>query len=163
MVDFDGPIQSHGYPASSGKIYASQHELVRYLEAQWSSAERSNEEDSLEDDFEDDRLRSIFTCCHPSLPPEARVALTLREVCGLTTEEIAAFHTRVRWHSALCAPRQRFERHRFRTRCRCRRNCQRDWARAHVIYPSLTRVIRLRRERGNAAELTGEAIRLAGC
>jgi RNA polymerase sigma-70 factor (ECF subfamily) len=65
---------------------------VRYLEAQWSSAERSNknEEDSLEDDrLEDDRLRLIFTCCHPSLAPEARVALTLREVCGLTTEEIA--------------------------------------------------------------------------
>ncbi len=61
---------------------ASQDELVRYLEAQWSSAERSNEEDSIEDD----RLRLIFTCCHPSLPPEAHVALTLREVCGLTTE-----------------------------------------------------------------------------
>ena len=39
--------------------------------------------------LEDDRLRLIFTCCHPSLAPEARVALTLREVCGLTTEEIA--------------------------------------------------------------------------
>ncbi|MBC8160916.1 MAG: RNA polymerase sigma factor [Roseiflexaceae bacterium] len=37
----------------------------------------------------DDRLRLIFTCCHPALAPEARVALTLREVCGLTTEEIA--------------------------------------------------------------------------
>jgi RNA polymerase sigma-70 factor (ECF subfamily) len=37
----------------------------------------------------DDRLRLIFTCCHPALQPEARVALTLREVCGLTTEEIA--------------------------------------------------------------------------
>lgn len=37
----------------------------------------------------DDRLRLIFTCCHPALSPEARVALTLREVCGLTTEEIA--------------------------------------------------------------------------
>jgi RNA polymerase sigma-70 factor (ECF subfamily) len=69
---------------------ASQDELVRYLEAQWSSAERSNEENSLEDDrLEDDRLRLIFTCCHPSLAPEARIALTLREVCGLTTEEIA--------------------------------------------------------------------------
>jgi len=69
---------------------ASQDELVRYLEAQWSSAEGSNKEASLEDDrLEDDRLRLIFTCCHPSLPPEARVALTLREVCGLTTEEIA--------------------------------------------------------------------------
>src|SRR6058998_2765367 len=68
---------------------ASQDELVRYLEAQSSSAEESNEEDSLEDGFEDDRLRLIFTCCHPSLAPETRVALTLREVCGLTTEEIA--------------------------------------------------------------------------
>ncbi len=73
---------------------ASQDELVRYLEAQWSSAEGSYKSDSLEgsvedDRLEDDRLRLIFTCCHPSLPPEARVALTLREVCGLTTEEIA--------------------------------------------------------------------------
>ena len=38
---------------------------------------------------EDDRLRLIFTCCHPALPPDAQIALTLREVCGLTTEEIA--------------------------------------------------------------------------
>src|SRR6202049_990091 len=71
---------------------ASQDELVRYLEAQWSSAGRSNknEEDSLEDDsLEDDRLRLIFTCCHPSLAPEARVALTLRDVCVLTPEEMA--------------------------------------------------------------------------
>ncbi len=37
----------------------------------------------------DDRLRLVFTCCHPALPPEAQVAMTLREVCGLTTEEIA--------------------------------------------------------------------------
>ncbi len=64
---------------------ASQDELVRHLEAQSSSAGKSNAEESLEDD----RLRLIFTCCHPSLAPEARVALTLREVCGLTTEEIA--------------------------------------------------------------------------
>src|SRR5687768_7749063 len=38
---------------------------------------------------EDDRLRLIFTCCHPALTPDAQIALTLREVCGLTTEEIA--------------------------------------------------------------------------
>ena len=68
---------------------ASQDELARHLEAQWSSAEKSNEGDSLEGSLEDDRLRLIFTCCHPSLAPEAQVALTLREVCGLTTEEIA--------------------------------------------------------------------------
>src|SRR5271169_296637 len=64
---------------------ASQDELVRHLEAQWSAAQRSKEEDRLQDD----RLRLIFTCCHPALPPEARVAPTLREVRGLTTEEIA--------------------------------------------------------------------------
>ena len=43
-----------------------------------------------DDEIEDDRLRLIFTCCHPALTPDAQVALTLREVCGLTTEEIAA-------------------------------------------------------------------------
>jgi RNA polymerase sigma-70 factor (ECF subfamily) len=41
------------------------------------------------EEIEDDRLRLIFTCCHPTLAPDAQVALTLREVCGLTTEEIA--------------------------------------------------------------------------
>src|SRR3954462_1480830 len=40
-------------------------------------------------DVEDDRLRLIFTCCHPALPPDAQIALTLREVCDLSTEEIA--------------------------------------------------------------------------
>ena len=44
----------------------------------------------IDDEYvEDDRLRLIFTCCHPALAPDAQVALTLREVCGLTTEEIA--------------------------------------------------------------------------
>jgi RNA polymerase sigma-70 factor (ECF subfamily) len=62
---------------------ASQQDLLLHLEAQ--SAQNPQEEE----DIEDDRLRLIFICCHPSLPPEAHVALTLREVCGLTTEEIA--------------------------------------------------------------------------
>ena len=67
-----------------------QDELARHLGAQSNSAERFNVWDSLDGEIlEDDRLRLIFTCCHPSLAPEARVALTLREVCGLTTEEIA--------------------------------------------------------------------------
>src|SRR5689334_17011696 len=43
-----------------------------------------------QEDIEDDRLRLVFTCCHPALQPDAQVALTLREVCGLTTEEIAS-------------------------------------------------------------------------
>ena len=52
------------------------------LQAAAPAAERS-------ENIEDDRLRLIFTCCHPALAPNAQVALTLREVCGLTTEEIA--------------------------------------------------------------------------
>lgn len=54
-------------------------------------ADRLDEEAEEMDDenIEDDRLRLIFTCCHPSLSPEAQVALTLREICDLTTEEIA--------------------------------------------------------------------------
>jgi RNA polymerase sigma-70 factor (ECF subfamily) len=49
----------------------------------------SDSEEWDEDRLEDDQLRLIFTCCHPSLAPEAQLALTLREVCGLTTEAIA--------------------------------------------------------------------------
>ncbi|HXV26109.1 MAG TPA: RNA polymerase sigma factor [Alphaproteobacteria bacterium] len=52
-------------------------------------AETSNPADWDDEGLEDDRLRLIFTCCHPALPPDAQAALTLREVCGLTTEEIA--------------------------------------------------------------------------
>jgi RNA polymerase sigma factor (sigma-70 family) len=44
---------------------------------------------ALDDELPDDRLRLIFTCCHPGISPDAGAALTLREVCGLTTEEIA--------------------------------------------------------------------------
>jgi RNA polymerase sigma-70 factor (ECF subfamily) len=52
--------------------------------------DRERDPAELDDDgVADDQLRLIFTCCHPALAPEARVALTLREVCGLTTEEIA--------------------------------------------------------------------------
>lgn len=47
-------------------------------------------EDFDEDTFKDDLLRLIFTCCHPALSPNAQIALTLREICGLTTEEIAS-------------------------------------------------------------------------
>ncbi|HWA38210.1 MAG TPA: RNA polymerase sigma factor [Burkholderiales bacterium] len=48
------------------------------------------EESPDKEPIEDDRLRLVFTCCHPALSPDAQVALTLREVCGLKTEEIAA-------------------------------------------------------------------------
>jgi RNA polymerase sigma-70 factor, ECF subfamily len=59
-------------------------ELATQIEAATSDASEWDD-----DTVEDDRLRLIFTCCHPALTPDAQVALTLREVCGLTTEEIA--------------------------------------------------------------------------
>jgi RNA polymerase sigma-70 factor (ECF subfamily) len=62
---------------------SAQKDLALYLEARINQATHEDEE------IEDDRLRLIFTCCHPALPAEGQVALTLREVCGLTTEEIA--------------------------------------------------------------------------
>jgi RNA polymerase sigma-70 factor, ECF subfamily len=65
---------------------ASQMELAERLEAETMRTMPGEGED---EDIDDDRLRLIFTCCHPLLSPDAQVALTLREVCGLTTEEIA--------------------------------------------------------------------------
>jgi len=71
----------------------AQRDLVVHMESRGNHAPGWNEE--IEDEagwdgeIEDDRLRLIFTCCHPALAPEGQVALTLREVCGLTTEEIA--------------------------------------------------------------------------
>jgi RNA polymerase sigma-70 factor (ECF subfamily) len=64
---------------------AAQAELAREIE---DAMEDATAFDS--DEIADDRLRLIFTCCHPALAPDAQVALTLREVCGLTTEEIAS-------------------------------------------------------------------------
>lgn len=63
---------------------ASLTELAREMDA--ATDEATGDPDT---GIDDDRLRLIFTCCHPSLKPEARLALTLREVCGLTTEEVA--------------------------------------------------------------------------
>jgi RNA polymerase sigma-70 factor, ECF subfamily len=67
---------------------SAQKDLAHYLDARVNDV-RIGEAPSEEEEIDDDRLRLIFTCCHPSLPPEGQVALTLREVCGLTTEEIA--------------------------------------------------------------------------
>jgi RNA polymerase sigma-70 factor (ECF subfamily) len=66
------------------KFDATLAELARELDE---DAEIAPETDAA--GVEDDRLRLVFTCCHPALPSDAQVALTLREVCGLTTEEIA--------------------------------------------------------------------------
>ena len=64
----------------------AERQIVAHMEARLKA---SGNEDIEDEEIGDDRLRLIFTCCHPALPPEGQVALTLREICGLTTEEIA--------------------------------------------------------------------------
>jgi RNA polymerase sigma-70 factor (ECF subfamily) len=66
----------------------AQRDLLAHMESRVNNAPSGNEE-IWDEEIDDDRLRLIFTCCHPALPPEGHVALTLREICGLTTEEIA--------------------------------------------------------------------------
>ena len=66
-----------------------QANLAQKLEAQGTPVEPTVEQDYDPEEIPDDRLRLIFTCCHPALAPEAQVALTLRTLCGLETDEIA--------------------------------------------------------------------------
>ncbi len=70
------------------RFNGAQRDLVAHMESRVNGAPGGNEETG-DEEIEDDRLRLIFTCCHPALPLEGQVALTLREICGLTTEEIA--------------------------------------------------------------------------
>jgi RNA polymerase sigma-70 factor (ECF subfamily) len=65
------------------RFNGAQRDLIAHIESRVNDVPGGSEE------IEDDRLRLILTCCHPALPPESQIALTLREVCGLTTEELA--------------------------------------------------------------------------
>jgi RNA polymerase sigma-70 factor (ECF subfamily) len=90
------PSNPRAWLISTGRFKAidAKRRLARFETSQTALGEQFEAQASdvappLDDEnIEDDRLRLIFTCCHPALAPEARVALTLREVCGLTTEEI---------------------------------------------------------------------------
>jgi RNA polymerase sigma-70 factor, ECF subfamily len=89
------PANPRAWLVSAGRFKAidAKRRLARFATSQAAHAEQFDAQasDAATVDNEgivDDRLRLIFTCCHPALVPEARVALTLREVCGLTTEEI---------------------------------------------------------------------------
>ncbi|HTZ66642.1 MAG TPA: sigma factor-like helix-turn-helix DNA-binding protein, partial [Roseiarcus sp.] len=70
---------------SKARLDAVRDDLSRHLDMASQPTDPS-----MEDGFPDDRLRLIFICCHPALPPDAQAAMALREVCGLTTEQIAA-------------------------------------------------------------------------
>lgn len=90
------PAQPRAWLVSTGRFKAIDH-LRRRARFQNLLTEVADDLDAAVSDsnhwdeqtLEDDQLRLIFTCCHPSLSPEAQLALTLREVCGLTTEAIA--------------------------------------------------------------------------
>src|SRR5215203_4077444 len=90
------PANPRAWLVSAGRFKAidSLRRRKRFdpLDEQGSGAELAVEDSAAWADaesVEDDRLRLVFTCCHPALSADAQVALTLREVCGLTTEEIA--------------------------------------------------------------------------
>ncbi len=90
------PAQPRAWLVSTGRFKAidALRRRARFDASQEKIAEQletgpGNAAVDADESVEDDRLRLIFTCCHPALAPEGRVALTLREVCGLTTEEIA--------------------------------------------------------------------------
>ena len=111
---------------------ASQEKIAEQLEAQPSAATGLSS-----GSLEDDRLRLIFTCCHPALAPEARVALTLREVCGLTTEEIArAFLTGApTLAQRIVRAKAKFVTPGSHIKCRRQQSCRSDWTRClQVIY-----------------------------
>ena len=90
------PANPRAWLVSAGRFKAidALRRRARFDRSLAEFAERLDVETNLpaasdEESVEDDRLRLIFTCCHPALAPDAQAALTLREVCGLTTEEIA--------------------------------------------------------------------------
>lgn len=91
------PEQPRAWLVSTGRFKAIDNlrRRARFDEAQQDVAQRLENvavqnADRAGQDVEDDRLRLIFTCCHPAIAPQVQIPLTLREVCGLTTEEIAS-------------------------------------------------------------------------
>ena len=89
-----GAKKPSGVAGAAGAVQGDRPGCGGASGSMWRSSELALEMDEEEPEMDDqaiadDQLRLIFTCCHPALAPEAQVALTLREVCGLTTEEIA--------------------------------------------------------------------------
>ena len=85
-----GSCRSAGSNRASTRSRRAGRDGVALAAAARDYGERSAESEAPDDEtIQDDQLRLIFTCCHPMLPQDARIALALREVCGLTTEEIA--------------------------------------------------------------------------
>lgn len=88
------PKNPRAWLVSTGRFKAidAQRRLARHraLLPELARQQQTTTEDLVDEHVEDDQLRLIFTCCHPALSPETKVALTLREICGLSTEAIAS-------------------------------------------------------------------------
>jgi RNA polymerase sigma-70 factor (ECF subfamily) len=85
------PANPRAWLVSAGRFKAIDaiRRQARFSRVEQDDLESIAAEETERNEIEDDRLRLVFTCCHPALAPDAQVALTLREVCGLKTEEIA--------------------------------------------------------------------------
>ncbi len=90
------PAKPRSWLISTGRFRAIDHirRRSRFNDSLTTLAEQlesdvSQEEIHNDEEIQDDMLRLLFTCCHPALPPDGQIAMTLREVCGLTTEAIA--------------------------------------------------------------------------
>ena len=84
LARLDRSIQGHRRHSPTQSIEPLPDDMDRRLAGDTDDPAAWND-----DRIEDDRLRLIFTCCHPDLAPDAQLAMTLREVCGLTTEAVA--------------------------------------------------------------------------
>ena len=91
------------------------------------AVQTAEQPDHFSTEIPDDRLRLMFTCCHPALAPEAQVALTLRMLGGLETDEIARAFSFLhrRWHNDWSARSARSGKHVFHMLCRTRVRCRR--------------------------------------
>jgi RNA polymerase sigma-70 factor, ECF subfamily len=126
------------------RLDGAESDLSLHLEA---CVDQALQEAPQEEEIEDDRLRLIFTCCHPALLPEGQVALTLREVCGLTTRRLPGHFSlrRRRLRNASFARKPSSAIERFLTRCPCRTNYPQGWEPYFMLSTwSSTRVIQQR-------------------
>ena len=126
------------------------------------SADLEPDADAIDDFYGDDRLRLLYTCCHPALPFPGRVALTLKVVAGLSTRQIARpfWSARRRWASVCCGPRPRSATPASPSRCRLRTGCERTAGVLSVIYLVFNAGYTTAEETGRD-DLTAEALRLA--
>jgi len=113
----------------------TQKDFALYMEARINKASPPDDEIA-DEEIEDDRLRLIFTCCHPALPPEGQIALTLREICGRPRRRLPEPFSfrRQRLLNASCARRLPSAIRQFLIRCQPPRNYRPGWELSSWLY-----------------------------